>query len=70
MDLSDARAYVAALLVKCPYEPNPIDCHLHVLRNNSLQEKLEFSKRFPEMEVQHIITVHKKCLSQKEGKKL
>ena len=70
MDLSGARAHVTALLVKCPYEPNPINCHLHVLRNNSLQEKLEFSKRLPEMEVQHIITVHKKCLSQKEGKKL
>ena len=69
MDFPEARAYLVALLLKCPYEPNPTDCRLHVLRNNSFQEKIEFSKRLPEMEVMDIIAVHKKCLSQKEGKR-
>ena len=69
MDFPEARAHVLALLIKCPYEPNPADCQLHVLRNNSLQEKIEFSKRLSEMESMHIIAVHKKCLSQKEGKR-
>ena len=69
MDFPEARAHIVALLIKCPYEPNPTDCHLHELRMRSLEEKLEFPKRLTEEEVQHIIAVHKKCLSRKEGKK-
>ncbi len=69
MDFPEARAHIVALLIKCPYEPNPTGCHLHELRMRSLEEKLEFPKRLTEEEVQHIIAVHKKCLSRKEGKK-
>ena len=68
-NLTDARLQVVALLVKCPCEPDPTDCYLHNLRKNSLVEKIEFSKRLSEIEVLHIIAVHKKCLSQKKGKK-
>jgi len=69
MDFNDARAHVVALLIKCPYEPNPADCHLHDMRGISLEDNLGISKRLTGEEVQHILAVHKKCLSRKEGKK-
>ena len=68
-NLTDVRLLVVALLVKCPCESNPIKCYFHDLRKNSLVEKIEFTKRLSEIEVLHIIAVHKKCLSQKKGKK-
>jgi hypothetical protein len=70
MDFNDARAHVVALLIKCPYELNPAHCHLHDMRGKSLEDNMEISKRLTEQEVQHILAVHKKCLSRKEGKLL
>ena len=63
MDFNDARAHVVALLIKCPYEPSPTDCHLHDMRGKSLEDNIEFSKGLTGEEVQHILAVHKKCLS-------
>jgi hypothetical protein len=68
-NLTDARLCVVALLVKCPCESNPIKCYFHDLRKNSLVEKIEFCKRLSEAEVLYMIAEHKKCLSQKKGKK-
>ena len=70
MDLNDARSHVVALLIDCPYEANPTDCYLHDMRRKSLEENIDFSKRLSEEELQHILAVHKKCLSRKEGKLL
>ena len=64
-NLTDARLQVVALLVKCPWEPDPTDCYLHHLRKNSLVEKIEFCKRLSEAEVLYMIAEHKKCLSGK-----
>ena len=63
MNLTDARLQVVALLLKCPYETNPINCYLHDLRGKSLVEKIEFSKQLSETEVLYMIAEHKKCLS-------
>ena len=68
MELSDARVFIVGLLIDCPYEPNPADCALHDMRKKTLKEKIEFSRRLTEEEVQHIIDTHKNCLSRKEGK--
>jgi hypothetical protein len=68
MDLSDKRAFIVGLLVKCPYQLDPIDCIFHDLRRNSLKEITEFSKRLSEKEVQEMVVLHQKCLSQREGK--
>ena len=69
MDLPDTRVYIVGLLIDCPYEPNPTNCALHDMRKKSLKEKIEFSRRLTDEQVQHIIAIHKKCLSRKEGKK-
>jgi len=69
MDFPEARAHVVALLLKCPYETNPTNCYLHDLRGESMKENIEVTKRMTEEQVQHIITMHEKCLSQKEGKR-
>ena len=68
MDLNDARSHVVALLIKCPYEANVTDCYLYDMRRKSLLDNMETSKRLTEEEVQHILAVHKECLSRKEGK--
>ena len=68
MDLSDARVFLLGILVACPYGPNPKDCILHDMRKKSMKERLNFSQQLTENEVQYIIDIHKKCLSQKEGK--
>ena len=68
MDLSDARLLLIGLLVDCPHEPNPTDCALYDIRNKSRGEKLEFCRQLTEEQLQHIMVIHEKCLSQKEGK--
>ena len=67
MDLQGARLYVVALLIECPYEPDPADCCLHGMRKKSIAENIDLSKRLNEEELQHIIVTHRKCLLQKEG---
>ena len=67
MDLPEARVFVAGLLIDCPYEPNPTDCALREMRNKSLEEKLDFSGRLTKEEVQHILDIHKNCLSLKKA---
>ena len=70
MDLNDARSHIVALLIKCPYDQNSIGCLLNDMRGKSLHDNMETSKRLTEEEVQHILAVHKECLSRKEGKRL
>ena len=68
MDLPDARVYIVGLFIDCPYELNPKDCALYDIRKKPLKERIELSKRLTEEQVQHIIAIHKKCLSRKERK--
>jgi len=67
MEWPDARVYVMGLLVDCPYQPNPVDCALHDIRKKPLKERVVWSKQLSNKEIQHIISVHKKCLARKEG---
>lgn len=64
----DARLYIVGLIVDCPYEPNPEDCALHDIRQKPLRERIEWSKQLTNEEIQDIISVHKKCLAEKEGR--
>ena len=68
MDLNDARSHVVGLLIKCPYDQNSTGCLLNDMRGKSLQDNMEIARRLTGEEVQHILDVHKKCLSQKETK--
>ena len=68
MDLNDARSHVVALLIKCPYDPNVIDCPLNDMRGKSLQDNMEIARRLTGEEVQHILAEHKECLFRKEIK--
>jgi hypothetical protein len=68
MDLPDARLYIVGLLVDCPYEPNPADCALHHIRKKPLKERTEWSKRLTDEQIQHFISIHKQCLTEKEDK--
>ena len=40
MDLHGARSHVVALLIECPYEPDPADCCLHGMRKKSIEENI------------------------------
>ena len=66
MDIPNKRVYIVGLLVDCPYEPNPADCALYDIRKSSLNERIEWSKQLTDKEIQHIISIHKKCLARRQ----
>ena len=68
MHLPDARLFVVELLMDYPYEPNPESCALHDIRQKPIRERIEWSKQLTNEEIQGIITVHKECLVEKEGR--
>ena len=65
--MPDERLYIVGLLVDCPYKPNPADYTLYDIRKRPLKERIEWSKQLTNKEIQHIISIHKKCLARREG---
>ncbi len=67
MEPSNRRVYVIALLVDCPYEPNPADCALYDMRQKPLQERIEWCNQLSDKKIQRIVSIHKKCLARREA---
>jgi hypothetical protein len=68
MDLELKRIWVKGLMIACPFG-KPLDtCPAREIRKLPLEDRMQKVDDMPEGEIDLIISFHKKCLAEREGK--
>jgi hypothetical protein len=61
------RPTVVALMVDCPFEPNPKDCPAFNMRQKPLQERVAWVLSMSTEELERFHAAHLECLVRKEA---
>jgi hypothetical protein len=64
---TDHRAAMMALIVDCPFEPNPTDCPVYDLRKLDLVERVAWVRGLTDTDCREFYLQHLKCLAVKES---
>ena len=67
LNLETKEIWVQGLLIHCPMGKALDTCHAKELRKIPLQERLALVKQMEETQLDAIIDLHKRCLSEREG---
>jgi len=61
----EARIYLQARLLRCPFGGNPVDCPLHHIRKRPMQERYAWLEEQSDQQVVELYRYHEVCAERK-----